>query len=234
MATAEVRKEFESAISALAEGAHGVEALNDIKILMTTLKKDQRLELLSDYLFRSAIIWSEVKDTIWEDEASRTKNKFALLQGDIIETTMVERIGSATSGFTHDLWLVLSPDCDCVRAPFIQVAPIFFSDSKKHQEEYLTRNKNNFSMSLALGTLKFFPISRCLFNDHCEHYYADLTEPYYIREVNKDSAAVHFSMKKHGWHILNALIKHKESRAVDRTEGERLRDHFPPNQQNPL
>ncbi len=225
MFTEELRLNFENAIGILADSAHGVDALEQVKVLMKRIKKEERVELLAAYLFRTAIVWDEVKNVIWPDETLRNKNKFDLLQGDIIETTMVARIGSAMSGSKHDLWMVLSPDCDCVRSPFITVAPIFFSDSTLDGEDAIKRNKDNFSLSLALGTLKFFPVSKCLFGDHCEHYYADFTEPYFLHESNKASVTVHFSMRKHGWHILNALVKHKDSRAVDREEGERLRDH---------
>lgn len=217
--------EFETHITTLAESAHGVAGLETVKVFMTALKSEVRLQIIERFLLRPPATWTEVKDHVWSAEDKRIENKFPFLQGDIIETTLVEKIGASRSGPSHDLWLVLSPDCDCVRAPLLTVAPIFCGNPEAHDVETLKDHKQRFKSSLAFGTHKFFPLKAKLFENSCENYYADLTEPYFLRKPNQDAATVHFSMRKHGWHLLNALVKHRDSRSQDRVEAEKIRDH---------
>lgn len=224
MLTHELKEQFEQQTHQLASVSHGITQLESLKTLIQNVNKATRLLLFQEYFLRPPVKWDSVKDEIWDTEEKKSANKFCFLQGDIVETTMVEGIGSSRSGSSHDLWLILSPDCDCVRGSIISVAPIFCHDPGINEDEN-KKKKDAFSLSTGLGTLKFFPLSKSLFNDDDgEGFYADLTEPYFLRPENKTTAIVHFSMKKHGWHILNSVLKHKETRAIDLQEGINLRE----------
>lgn len=223
MLAAQLKEKFEQETHQLAIVSHGVAQLESLKTLIKSVNKATRLLLFDEYFLRAPVKWDDVKDSIWETEEKRTDNKFHFLQGDIIETTMVEGIGSSNSGSSHDLWLILSPDCDCVRGTIVSVAPIFCHDPTSNEVDN-KKKKDAFALSTGLGTLKFFPLSESLFRDGDEGFYADLTEPYFLRTENKRSAVVHFSMKKYGWHILNSVLKHKDTRAIDIQEGISLRE----------
>lgn len=63
-------------------------------------------------MLQDAISWNTVKDAVWKDAAAQDANRFAFLQGDVIGTTTVLALGMAETAQEHDLWLVLSPDCE--------------------------------------------------------------------------------------------------------------------------
>lgn len=223
---------FEHQVALLAEAAHGVPQLAALTEHMKGLDKNARATLIESYFCRKPISWQFVKEQIWDTEQKRADNKFHFLQGDVIETSMVQGIGSAASASTHDLWLVLSPDCDCVRSKYVLVAPIYEANRDTNPEQF-EGYKNRYVLSLTLGTLKYFPVGKDLFEQGAEGFFADLTEPYFLPVDAKDTVVIHFSMQKYGWHILSALLKHRDTRAVDRQEGERLRDSEPEPEDEP-
>lgn len=121
------------------------------------------------------------------------------------------------------LWLVLSPDCDCVRGKCIKLAPVF--SAEKEDEDYGV-HKGNLALAFKLSSPKFFPVGGDILNNGADGYYADLSEPYFLQGENKYAAGAVFSLNKEGWHLLNAFLKESETRA-DIVEGERLRTTKP-------
>src|SRR5712691_11505020 len=120
-------EQFQSLIDDPAESCHGSAALGAIRAFLDDrLKKTaQREEFLLPRLMQEAILWDGIKDQVWEDSTKQDANRFVFLQGDVIGTTTVLALGMAETSQEYDLWLVLSPDCDCVRASYVRVAPVF-------------------------------------------------------------------------------------------------------------
>ena len=118
---------FKNLIDNLAKSSHGSNELKAVKSFLSNdlKKKAQREAFLFPKLIQSAITWDAVKDTVWQDAEKRDANRFPFLQGDVIITKMVLALGMAESTQDHELWLVLSPDCDCVRSSYVRVAPVF-------------------------------------------------------------------------------------------------------------
>src|SRR5712692_915321 len=119
--------QFQKLIEGLAASCHGSAELGRIRSFFEqTLKRTAECEkFLLPRLMQGAILWEAIKETVWEAPAKQEENRFSFLQGDVIETTMVSVLGRAPSSQVHSLWLVLSPDCDCVRAPYVRVARVF-------------------------------------------------------------------------------------------------------------
>jgi len=221
MLTDDEKSQFLVQVQPLTVEAHGVQALPPLQTYFRDLPKSKRIALIDTYFIRQPIIWDNVKGIVWPAcETTQNKNKFHLIQGDVIETNLVEGLGTALSSTKHDTWLVLSPDCDCVRANLILVAPIYYFDSAQPNPDH----KNAFSLAAGLSSMKFFPLGKDIFTQGKNGYYADLQEPYFLRGSNLQSATVHFSLKKQGWHILNALLKQKETRSLDINEAIKLRE----------
>jgi len=199
----------------LEQTSHGVPSFGEVKIFLEQnfKKTPQRISFLSAYLTRDQIEWVKIKDQmpLWDSEQKKTENKFHFLQGDVIETTRVDGLGRATTLMDHNLWLILSPDCDCARGDYIRVAPIFTVNSKI-ADEYAD-HKENLSLAFKLKSNRLFPVGGDLFEDGMDGYYCDSTEPYFLRAEIKDSVTVHFSMPEEGWHLLNAFLKESETRA---------------------
>jgi hypothetical protein len=217
-------EQFQSLINALAESCHGSAALAAIRgFLSTTLKKTTyREEFLLPRLLQEAILWDGIKDHVWENATKQEDNRFAFLQGDVIGTTMVLALGMAETSQEHDLWLVLSPDCDCVRASYIRVAPVFSVFRGSTDDQGRTQR---FGHALNLRTSKAFPLP-CLPGDDnpaLRGYFADLETPYYIAADDKEMATPYASMTVDGWHLLNGLIQDKETRAADIAEAVAIR-----------
>lgn len=99
------------------------------------------------------------------------------------------------------------------RESFIRVAPIFpiYSSSKS------TEAKQRFGHSLKLSTLKAFPLPKLPSDteDGLRGYFADFGEPFYIEQGSAPMATPYASMTVTGWHLLNAIIQEKETRAVN-------------------
>jgi hypothetical protein len=217
-------EQFQSLIDALAASCHGSTALANIRaFLSTTLKKTaHREEFLLPRLLQEAILWDGIRDHVWEDVTKQEANRFAFLQGDVIGTTMVLALGIAETSQEHDLWLVLSPDCNCVRASYVSVAPVFPVFSGTTADQGWTQR---FGHALSLRTSKAFPLP-CLPGDDdpaLRGYFADLETPYYIAADYKGLATPYASMTVVGWHLLNGLIQDKETRAADIAEAVAIR-----------
>ncbi len=215
MTTLEVDS-FRSLIKNFGNTTHGSVALKSVREYLGNLGKSaRREECLSAILFQEPIQWESVKDRIWaNDEAKQDANRFDFLQGDIVDTTMVLAPGIADSEQTHSLWLVLSPDCDAVRATYVSVAPVF---------EITTELKSWYATALKLGSHRFFPIPFIIGDAPKKNYFADLTKPYFIHESGKKFAIPIASLQVDGWHLLNALVQEKETRSVDIQEAVKIR-----------
>src|SRR5262249_13022947 len=120
--------------------------------------------------------------------------------------------GMAQTSQRHELWLVLSPDCDCVRARYVQVAPVFPVYNGMAADDARVQR---FGHALRLRTTKAYPVPPLLGDDDpgLRGYFADLEVPYYICEEHEGLATPYASMTVVGWHLLNALIQEKETRA---------------------
>lgn len=216
---------FDELITLLAQNAHGVKYFSSIKSHIGTIENTaKRKDFLNPYLTQNKVEWENVKTEVWETEDLQNANRFQCLQGDIIATTLVMGIGKSKFGESHSLWLVLSPDCDCIRSKYIKVAPIFAAD--KEDAEY-SKHKQTLTLAFKLVSPKFFPIGLDLFGNDFDGYYADISEPYYLSEEDKKTISVAFSLKKEGWHILNAVLKESETRA-NIEEGEKIRSSHTP------
>ena len=213
-------------VKELAQNSHSVAKLSDVRSLLNGKfsSMSERLSFLSPYLLRDCIMWDDVKTEVWATEDIQKKNKYHCLQGDIIETTLAKGIGyRLADDEAITTWLVVSPDCDCVRANYVRLAPVFFV--KKDTENYGT-HKSNMSSAARLSSPKYFPLGIDIFEDGSEGCYADFTEPYFIKNEDKESVTVHYSLQSTGWHLLNAIIKESETRA-DINEGEKIRNFYP-------
>lgn len=220
-------RDFDELLDCLAASCHGSRELNKIKTFLgeNFKKTAQRQAFLLPRLMQEPIVWDAVKSAIWESVDEQTANQFPFLQGDVIGTTVVLALGIAESSQQHDLWLVLSPDCDCIRAPLVRVAPVFpVYDGNAANHEMTQR----FGYSLKLATSKAFPLpslpSDSLDTD-LRGYFADLEEPYYIGAQDKGFATPYASMTVTGWHLLNGLIQEKETRAASIEEATAIRKH---------
>lgn len=215
---------FQSLINDLATSAHGSAALAAVReFLRDRLKKTaQREEFLLPRLMQDAILWDGVKDHVWQESTSQEANRFVFLQGDVIGTTTVLALGMAETSQEHDLWLVLSPDCDCVRASYVRVAPVFAVSSGPTADHGRTLR---FGHSLSLHTPKAFPLPRLPGDDDpaLRGYFADLEIPYYLGADDKGLATPYASMTVVGWHLLNGLIQDKETRAANIAEAVAIR-----------
>ena len=215
---------FQTLITALANSCHGSVELGAIKTFLSNeLKKTAgRESFLLPQILQETILWDAVKDAIWSDDETRETNSFPFLQGDIVGTASVLALGIAEISQEHDLWLVLSPDCDCVRSPFVRVAPLF--PVFRGTREDFSRTQR-FGHALKLTTHKAFALP-LLFGDNPEElrgYFADLEVPYYIDQNAKTLATPYASMTVTGWHLLNGLIQDKETRSINIREATAIR-----------
>jgi hypothetical protein len=191
--------------------------------LSADLKKTaERESFLLPRLLQTAISWEAVKESVWPDSAIQEANCFSFLQGDIVETTTVLALGMTESSQTHDLWMVLSPDCDCVRGAFIRIAPVFAVYKGRRSD---SDSAQRFGHSLKLSSPKAFPLP--VLPGDCDPdlrgYFADLEIPYFIDEQSKGWATPCASMTMSGWHLLNGLIQDKETRSVNIPEATAIR-----------
>jgi hypothetical protein len=217
-------EQFQSLIDDLAATCHGCAEFAAIRAFLGTslTKTAQREAFLLPRLMQEAILWDGIKDSVWKESTKQEANRFAFLQGDVIGTTMVLALGMAETSQQHELWLVLAPDCDCVRASHVRVAPVFPVFSGTIADRDRTQRFNN---SLSLRTSKAFPLPRLPGDDDpaLRGYFADLEIPYYLREDDKGLATPYASMTVVGWHLLNGLIQDKETRAADIAEAVAIR-----------
>jgi len=215
---------FNKLIADLAKSCHGSAELRAVKgFLANDLKKtSQREAFLFPKLVQAAITWDAVKDTVWADAEKREENRFPFLQGDVIGTTTVLALGMAEITQDHDLWLVLSPDCDCVRSSYVRVAPVF---AVKKGPKVDNDRTQRFGYSLKLASPKAFPLPPLPgdIDQDLRGYFADLETPYFIAADDKGLATSYASMTMAAWHLLNGLIQENETRAADIAEATAIR-----------
>lgn len=216
--------QFQKLVNELAANCHGSQELKAVKnFLSIELKKtSEREAFLLPKLIQAAVTWDAVKDSVWADHAKREANRFTFLQGDVIGTTTVLALGMAESTQSHDLWLVLSPDCDCVRAPYVRVAPVFAVYRGARTDNDRSQRLGH---SLKLGSPKAFPLPKLPGDDDNElrGYFADFEVPYFIAAEDKGFATQYSTMTMAGWHLLNGLIQENETRAADIVEASAIR-----------
>jgi hypothetical protein len=220
-------REFEKLIDKLAETSHGSQEFIAIKKFLQTqiAKTEGRKKFLLPKLTQNAILWDEIKAKVWNSQEDQENNRFPFLQGDIIQTSMVYALASAESTQKHDLWIVLSPDCDCVRSRYIRVASVF--------PVYIGENENKlstqrFNEALKFATHRFFPLPT-LEGDIDEFligYFVDIETPYYIANEYKDIATPCASLTLAGWHLLNGVLQEKDTRAANIAEATKIRSTF--------
>lgn len=203
---------LDTIISDLERTGHGVASLS---LLKTHLKETYTSNqvAITDFLEKEfttdPITWDAVKNATWPDDKTRDSNKFKFLQGDIVATTMVKRLGAAESNQEHNLWIVKSPSCDCARASFIQVAPVI-AVLDKNPPHY-----NSFRTALFFTAPSRFPLPKDIdpSNTSALGYYADFTEPFFIASEDKEHVQVLKSLKYNGWNMFSAVIVNLEGRA---------------------
>lgn len=214
---------FNNLVEELAKSSHGSAKLAEVKEFLNKELKGtaSRESFLLPKLLQEAVVWKDVKDSVWKSAKAKKENKFPFFQGDVVGTEIVMRLGEAETSQKHCIWLVLSPDCDCVRSSFIRVAPIFpvYSGNKS------TGAKQRFGHSLKLSTLKAFPLPKLPSDteDELRGYFADFGEPFYIEQRSTPMATPYAFMTVTGWHLLNAIIQEKETRAVNMEEAVAIR-----------
>ena len=166
-------------------------------------------------LLQSPRRWHEVKAQIWDSVEEQDTNQFPFLQGDIIKTKLaVGPLGGRESH--HDLWLVMSPDCDVVRHPFVRIAKVFTVRDEDPKDNV---NRQRYSLAMKFGHNEFpLPIVKPAIRG----YVADLGVPYFLERENCNMAISIHSLTLNAWHILNAVVHHRETRA-DVEEGSKLR-----------
>jgi hypothetical protein len=204
-------------IADLGETAHGSEKIAGVRKFLKECSKQERVDCLRDLLFQEPIFWEEVKERVWPgNPKNQEDNRFAFLQGDIVETTMVMVPGIAFSGHEHGLWLILTPDCDVVRAEYVSVAAVH--EVTADNKDYMAR----YSYASKLQRWKEFPIPS-IPGEQGKSYFADLTKPNFIHKDSRELANPIASLYPEGWHLLNALIQEKETRAVNIDEAVKIR-----------
>jgi len=199
-------------IKQLEETAHGVAGVVALSaFIKKTYKKTE--DAISLFLEKEFMIdplqWETIKGKVWETAALQDSNKFHFLQGDLISTTLVKRLGAAESNQEYNLWIVKSPSCDCVRSPYIQVAPVIRVDDKGGD------NYNRFKSALFFTAPSRFALPKDVDAAHTPTYgyYADFTEPYFLSREDKVHAKVLKSLSYNGWNMFCSVIVNLDGRA---------------------
>jgi len=150
----------------LSQDAHGVAQLDEICERLKGIKNTKkRLQIISNNCTCSPITFEEVAGAVWPAQSDRDINKFCLLQGDIVETTMVQRWGVARSDVdaTEMRWVVLSTTCELVDRPnnsgAIRVAPAYpiKASYRDHADANLSALYKHLNSVSTLGSKKGFP-----------------------------------------------------------------------------
>lgn len=215
---------LEEYIQNLVNNSHGSVGIPNIREeLKKEEKTKEREKALAPFLVSKPISWEEIKEKVWpNDSQAQEKNKFFFLQGDIIDTSMVLELGVTNSDQEHRLWMVLSPDCDAVRAKYIQVAKVLEVNSSEYNEEERKVHKQNYSIATQLKSPHIFPLGK-IFSEDDSSYYAVFKKPFFIDKEDKPYASVVLSLKTEGWHLLNALLQEKFTRSQNIDEAMKIR-----------
>jgi hypothetical protein len=191
--------------------AHGSRDLREFSRFLVSLKKKRR-ELLQQKLMQEPIPWEFNKERkIWKTEEEALENQYWFLQGYVIDSGHVIGPRGVES---HRQWLVISVDCDCVRAPYVHLGKIVPVDDSQEGKERL-------SLASAFKSHRLFPLPP--FNDSEIWSIAELETPYYIERKYIPLSTPLSSLTIDGWHILNAFLQERYTRAINDVESESLR-----------
>jgi hypothetical protein len=202
---------FTEILERLKKSAHGTAELVELTEFLRGLKKEKRPFLQSRFI-EAAISWDLNRSRgIWETDEEANKNIYWFLQGSIIESSHV----LGPSGRSADLnWMVLSPDCDCARAEYINLGRLRqLSDSEADQ--------NILSLASSLKSHRYFPVPP--HGDVQAWSVVELDIPFYMERENRAFCKTNYWLSKDAWHILNAVLQSKHTRATNMSESERLR-----------
>lgn len=201
-------------------GPQGSACLDQVKDLMRRLKYKKTIPFLRECMCSEPVIWSEVKDMVWDSLEEQNQNKFEFIQGDLIISSLVRLPGQAEMTQAHKSWVVISPTCDAIREDYIRVAPAFevresFKNGSEEEKEYYT----NFRYASEMVSIPFFPYIPFKDDDDDDEggflgYFVDLTIPGFLMGKDKGSAVAHYSLTREGWNLLNMHIQRKMTRAT--------------------
>lgn len=205
-------QQFGEILERMKASAHGSQELAELSDLLRGLKK-QRKQFIADRFIEPAVSWDENRERgIWDDEAIAEKNKYWFLQGSLIES---KHVVSPSGVAKHNDWLVLSADCDCARAKYINVGKVRQLTDSSDDKEIL-------GIATALKTHKFFPIPP--FSEHDHWSVVELEIPCFLERANYAALTrTAFWLSNDAWHILNAVLQAKHTRALNIEESEKLR-----------
>ncbi len=192
-----IEEEFAHVVEESCTSSHGFAGVSTItKFLEEKAQKSNiREACLKHVLYQEPVTWESVKERVWNTDEERDSNCFQFLQGDVVFTSLVIVPGVAETSISQTKWMILAPDCDAVRGDFVRVAPLF-------------ETSDIYSTSLKMKSQKYFPV---IF-EH-ERLAADLTTPCYIQKQYKAAAIVRATLTVNGWHLLNAFLQNRETRA---------------------
>jgi len=203
--------DYNRILSQMKTSAHGSRDLRELSDFLTSLKKRRR-GLLEQKLMQEPIPWVVNKErNTWATEDQARQNQYWFLQGYVIDSSHV--IGPRGIE-RHRRWLVLSVDCECVRAPYVSLGKIVPVDDSQESKERL-------SLASAFKSHRLFPVPP--FNDEGVWNIAELETPYYVERGYIPLSTSLSSLTIDGWHILNAFLQERYTRALDPGESEKLR-----------
>lgn len=211
--------------------AHGSHAFTKLNEKFKKKKSAAIISFFKGIFYQDPIAWEEIKESIWATEEEREANRFHFLQGDVIQTTLVEALSQSKSHQTNDLWIVCTPTCDIARGPdYIKVAKLFRIDvsdtlpEKDGSAEYDEFKK--LSLGCKFASTKYFPLPPFLKDDPDTFgYYADLETPYFLSRSNLGAAVPKHSLKFQAWHLFNIYLMERDTRSNPKDEPH-IRCHF--------
>ncbi|MEM7228350.1 MAG: hypothetical protein AAF432_05975 [Planctomycetota bacterium] len=206
--------EFEEIIDELAKTSHGSKGLERLRAFFETRvrKTKARGAFLRDRLIQPPIKWFDVQERVWKTAEERNANQFSFLQGDIVNSKLV--LGVDGARYEHNLWMIMSADCDCVRGKFVRVAPVLPVD------ESVSIEKQTLAFALKFANERSFPIPHLPDDDSTSPtaYVANLEEPAHLcfgddKNGERSLVTQRASLTEAAWHILNAVLLHQITRA---------------------
>ena len=191
--------------------AHGSRDLREMSKFLQSLKK-QRRALLQQKLMQDPIPWEVNRERkTWATDDEARQNQYWFPQGYVIESGHVIGPRGVES---HRRWLVLSVDCECVRAPYVSLGKIVPVDDSEE-------SKLRLSLASAFRSPRLFPVPP--FNEEGVWNIAELETPYYVERAYIPLSTSLSSLTIDGWHILNAFLQERYTRAINAEESENLR-----------
>lgn len=168
---------------------------------------------LDQLFYREPVEWMEIKDTIWETDELRNSNHFPFLQGDLIQTKLVQSLGKYE--LPSDKWIVVENTCGATRRPFVKVAPAVpvFLEYKTLGGTDNGKLWNNLMWAIKMKGYRFYPYP----NPHFESPNSDpfaflciLEAPYYIERSDVRAAVSIRSMSFPGWLVFKTFLQESE------------------------